>query len=743
MKTLSKIINRLLGISLKWKLLLPFLFFAFTGTTALVFIGMTSQYRLIRKEERIDISHHYMHFLERLNQKKVQVGSLAMTLAENPDVKELLANKDRQGLVKLLGSTFSRLHNDFNISQIHFHTPPAISFLRLHQPSKYGDDIATYRKTILEVFKTGRVSTGLEKGATGLSLRGVSPVTYDGEMVGSVEVGLAFDKIFLENFSLTWDVDVALYGVQKNGDYQLISKVGEEIDGALYGVYLNEIDKNETTIMIAPDKYPDKSILYGPVKDFSNNVVAMVEFVIDRSEIQHKLNQTRNLMLFVGLAGISISFILTYLVIAVFIKPIKEIAQKSQDIALGKRESLLDVGPNDEVGSLAQALNTMLEALRERQLEIQDYARTLEKRVQERTTDLVASEDKYRALVENVPLIVYRVLRDGTTEFVNSFMTESLGYTIEEAVGDKRFWRDKISGDDSTAFNAINNTCFKKGEECRVENVVRTKDGRLLNFITHAIPAKDTKGNIGWIDGIMLDITELKRLQERALLTEEIRTLGEISAVMAHEIRNPLSSAGGFARRLYDTLKDNENKKLAGIIVEEVAKLEQFLKVLFSSIEPFDLVLGEVDINNVLRSWIEKLKKSVESKGSWFEVKLDPGIPKVHGDEDKLSQAFENILKHAIVSTPDGEGISIVTSSEEGLITIQLIHKMDRISEDDLEKFFFPHIERNAQWAIMDLPLSRIIIHRHGGKVEIGSEEDKTLFMKIEFPIISGETIKG
>ena len=202
MKKLSNIITPLLGVSLKWKLLFPFLFFAFTGTTALVIIGMTSQYGLIKKEERTDISHHYLHFLERLDQKKTQVTSIAMTISENPDVKELVANKERHELAALLSATYSRLHENFNISQIHFHTPQAVSFLRLHQPSLYGEDIAAYRKTILEVSRTGKVISGLEEGATGLSIRGVSPVSYRGKIVGSVEVGLAFDKTFLDNSPL-------------------------------------------------------------------------------------------------------------------------------------------------------------------------------------------------------------------------------------------------------------------------------------------------------------------------------------------------------------------------------------------------------------------------------------------------------------------------------------------------------------------------------------------------------------
>ncbi|MFC1819818.1 cache domain-containing protein [Thermodesulfobacteriota bacterium] len=742
MRILVKSIYRLQGISLKWKLLIPFLLFAFSGTSILVLIGLTSQQNLIKEEEKKEILHHYRLFRERIHQSEMQSISLASMTAENPEVQKLLAERDREALHGLLAPAFIKLKRDLNIEQFHFHTPPAISFLRLHKPEKFGDDLGFHRKTVLDALVKGRPAGGLEKGASGFGIRGVAPVLHDGRITGSVGIGHSFGKAFLEDFHRSWDVDVALYDIKGPGQYSLIASAGKINEAYLDRIDFPNINANKPTILIAPDHFPDQSLLLGPVKDYSDSVVALIRLSVDRSEIQEKLTGTRNLMLTVGLAGIVISFLLTYFVIVLFIRPIKEIVEEAQDIAQGKRESRIAPRPNDEVGSLAQALNTMIEALKKRRVEIEDYAKILEKQVQERTSDLLDSEEKYRTLAENVPLIVYRVLRDGTTVFVNSRITESLGYTIEEAVSNRRFWRDKISGADLSTYNAINTLCFKKGEDCRVESRFKAKDGRLLNFITHAIPTKDAEGHVLWVDGMMMDITELKKLQERALQTEGIRTLGEISARVAHEIRNPLSTAGGFARRLNESLKDDENKKMAGIIVEEVAKLENFLKLLLSSIEPFDLVLSYVDVNDLLMTWIEKLGGFLGSRSIKVVQALESDLPKIQADGDRLSQAFENILKHAIISTPEGEILSISSIREEEHIAIIIIHRVDRLSEDDLEKFFFPHIERVTKWNIQDLPLSKIIIHRHGGIVNLTREGGNILKMRIEFPIVAVENLR-
>jgi PAS domain S-box-containing protein len=419
-----------------------------------------------------------------------------------------------------------------------------------------------------------------------------------------------------------------------------------------------------------------------------------------------------------------------------FIKPIREIVREAQDIASEKRESRLELRSRDEIGTLTNALNTMLDALNKKRAEIEEHATGLEKRVKERTSELVNSEEKYRTLVENVPLIVYRILRDGTTEFVNSALTESLGYAIEEAVGDKKFWREKICGLDTDPAKDIFKLCFQEGQECRIERQIRDHGGRLLTFIDHSMPAWNVSGRVKWVDGIMMDITELKRLQERALRTEEIRLLGEISARMAHEIRNPLSTAGGFARRLQSSLPESHpDKKLAQIIVEQVAKLENVLKTLLSSIKPFDLSLTEVDINQLLLAWLTALDGLLKSRKIETVLELPSGTLKIQGDEKRLNQALENLLRHAIVSTPEGEKFYLSVSRIENHLEIIFRHKVSRLSEDDLEKFFFPHIEDWTDSTILDLPLSKIIIHRHNGKVDLLRENGNMLVMKIEIPV--------
>lgn len=716
-------------------MLVPFLFFAFIGTATITLFDLKSQQNLIIKEEISLMTGHFKDFQDLLKQKGDQSLSIAVSIAENPEVSRLISEGDRQSLTQLLNPAYERLKKEFNVYQINFHTPPANTFLIFRNPVKSSNDFQS-RNLISDTLSNGISRSCLKKDETGLYIMGITPVYLNSVIVGSIEICISLNELF-KSYGDTKGVNTALYALKGPGDYRLAAFSGDGPIGSLNDIYPDKKIADSPKTLIGPKNFPGKSIVTGPLKGCSGEIVALIELDLDRSEILNRFSETGKILIIIAVIGIVVSFLIAYLIISFLTRPIREIAREAHDIAVGKREIRLEPRPKDEIGSLTVALNSMLDSLKNKQLEIEEYARTLETRVKEKTTDLFDSEEKYRTLVENAPLIVFRVSRYGTTEFVNSYLEKNTGYTIEDAMRDRRFWRDKMAGIDQKAFENINKNCFREGKSCRMESRVMAKDGRMLTFITHAIPVKGSDGNVKWIDGIMLDITELKRLQEKAIQAEEIRTISEISARMAHEIRNPLSAAGGFANRLRESLKDdNTNKKLAEIIVEEIAKLENFVKILFSSIEPFELSFSEVDVNKILSYWIKNLTVLVNSRNIIFVNDFETDMPKIRADHDRLSQSLGNILKHAVISTPDNEKIFISTLWLEDQILITLTHRVDRITANDLDKFFFPHIEYEMDKSLLDLPLSKIIIQRHGGKIDLIREEGDILVMKIKFPLI-------
>ncbi|MBL6979353.1 MAG: PAS domain S-box protein [Desulfobacteraceae bacterium] len=731
---LSDFIYRIQGISLKWKLLIPFLMFSFLGTTMLVYIGLSSQQDLIKREERKEILDFYHLFLTRIGHKGDQALSMATIVAQDPRVKGLLANGDPEALYVYVLPLYDLLKRDFGISQFHFHTPPGKSFLRVHARD-IGEEMISYRKTIMDVMKSGRGIASLELGLTGLGIRGVAPVYYRDKLVGSFEIGYPFGRPFLEDLKKSWGADITVYE-KRSKSYTLLSTTIQEIKASCPDRHLSERPPEYPVISISPSSHPASCILVGPIRDYFGDVVAVVEMDATRLAIVGRLSKTRNLMILVGAAGILISFALIWAVAILFIRPIEDIVTKAGEIAEGKRETRLESGPDDEIGLLTQSLNTMLDSLKQRERQIEDYAKTLERRVQERTADLVSSEEKYRTLVDNLPLSVYRILYDGTTEFINPYFTEKLGYTIDEVVGNRRFWQEKIWGCNREQAEEILRSLKKDAEGFRVQRVVRNKAGRRLVLIDQAIPFKDDDGKLEWLEGIMVDITELKKLQETALRTEEIKVLGEISARFAHEMRNPLTTAGGFARRLRDSLpEDDKHRKFADIIVEEVARLEHILKIILSSIEPFTLSVSDVDLNHLLHSLLQDLQDQIDAKEIDLIESFSRSVTGIQGDEGLLEKALGNLLKHSVLSMPEGERLFVSTMMEDENPVITIRYRAEGLAEDDLEQFFFPRFTGKAEPTMHDLPRSKIIIHRHGGKIDVLRKE-KDIVLRIELPAV-------
>jgi len=126
-----------------------------------------------------------------------QNESLDMALSAilvNNDILKSFAERNRDGLYQMTKPIYDSL-KEFGVNQLHFHTPDIHSFLRVHTPEKYGDDLSATRETIVEANKTRKKIIALETGATGLGFRVIQPVFYDNQFIGTVEMGITWMRI--------------------------------------------------------------------------------------------------------------------------------------------------------------------------------------------------------------------------------------------------------------------------------------------------------------------------------------------------------------------------------------------------------------------------------------------------------------------------------------------------------------------------------------------------------------------
>ncbi|UCG81240.1 MAG: PAS domain-containing protein [Desulfobacterales bacterium] len=734
-------LSRLHDISLKWKLLIPFLFLAFMGATALFVVSYRFQASLIHVNEEKRLRNLYQYFLNQIDLKTHMAMSLAHLVAGNPDIGETFAKRDRQRLIDLLHPAYQRLHEDFGVNQFHFHVPPATSFLRLHALGQYGEEMDAYRHTIKKARETGTGVGGLEWGVFGFGIRSVVPVFHGGRQVGTVEFGLSFEQPLLEEFKKGYGADLTLYVLDGGGARTPRIFASTVKKTPLSTEFFDQaFNKEEVVIHTAKLDNRDMAIIAGPVRDFSSKIVAVVEIMVDRSPTIALLKQYGTIAVIIGLAGLALSISFVWLISVIFTKRIEQVVQAADEIAAGHRDARIEVKSADELGTMARAINEMLTSLEESRRKVKDYAQNLESMVEHRTRALKESEETYRTLVENVPLIVYMVMADGSAMFLNRFVEQTIGVTPRQLSGHHELWAEHIHPNDRARVLAHFARCLSQGNEFIAEYRMIHDDGRVVYVIDHAIPVFDNSDVIR-LDGIVMDVTARRELEQKIVQAEELQTLREVSARLAHEIRNPLTSVGGLTRRLLKSFDTSDpRREKADLIIAEVERLEKILKMMTAYIEPTSIRLTWCDLNRVVNRAVETVKS--EFPDGTFAVTLhkDPRLREMKLDCHLFEKVLTNLMENAFFRMKEKGEIQVATDRNGEYGKVILAYEVPHISDDDIEHFFYPFVvdypfaRGQPDAAIMDVPMCRVIIHKHGGIINVNKENNNVVKITIALP---------
>lgn len=367
--------------------------------------------------------------------------------------------------------------------------------------------------------------------------------------------------------------------------------------------------------------------------------------------------------------------------------------------------------------------------------DISDYKRA-EILVKERTADLIESEEKYRSLVENVPLVVYRMKPDGEILFVNHFVEEVFGYAPEELLSNPPLWEGSLYDEDRDRIGELRRRSCEDGSDFIAEYRVVHRNGHIVYVIDHAIPSPDAHGVTASMDGILMDVTGRVKLQEELIRTEGLKTIGEVSARLAHEIRNPLVSAGGFARRLLSTMDPADpNRPKVEIILKEVGRLELILRMILNYIRPVELEKAPTNLNTLMRRVLHAIEVAGHGDVSRVRLRCDEGLPKIDIDARQMGRVLESLTRHALSQMPP-EGVLLIESLSRGAsIDLDFRYPVVHMSPDDVEHFFYPFTTFQTADSIVDLPMCKILVDKHGGVVDVRLCEDRRLWIHVSLPL--------
>jgi len=230
------------------------------------------------------------------------------------------------------------------------------------------------------------------------------------------------------------------------------------------------------------------------------------------------------------------------------------------------------------------------------------------------------------------------------------------------------------------------------------------------------------------------------RIEEQLRRAERLSALGELSAILAHEIRNPLASIRGTAEILMEERTSAESRgEFLDILVMESDRLNRVVEDFLKMARPDPISKKACDINEELRNMITLL--SAQARQSQVTLELTPSVlPPFLGDGEKLRQAFLNIILNAIQASPVGGVVSVSTGAdrERGGIEIRFSDHGAGISAKLSREIFEPFFTTKGTGTGLGLPITKKIIEGHGGTIEVESEPGRGATFRVRLPV-SGE----
>ncbi|MBW2618217.1 MAG: PAS domain-containing protein [Deltaproteobacteria bacterium] len=220
---------------------------------------------------------------------------------------------------------------------------------------------------------------------------------------------------------------------------------------------------------------------------------------------------------------------------------------------------------------------------------------------------------------------------------------------------------------------------------------------------------------------ILRDLRQVRQLEERLKRSERLAALGRLSAGVAHEIRNPLSSIRGLAQYLASKLAPgSEGAKVAKVMVGEADRLNRVVSDLLTYARPSPPRLAATDLNELAGRVAGLMAEEATAKGVELSLDLEEELDLVRADADQLTQVMVNLILNAMES--GAEMATIQTRSAPGRAAfLRVSDDGPGVEEEIRDRLFDPFVTTKAGGSGLGLAISARIVEEHGGSISLQS----------------------
>ena len=334
-------------------------------------------------------------------------------------------------------------------------------------------------------------------------------------------------------------------------------------------------------------------------------------------------------------------------------------------------------------------------------------------------------------LLQSLAMPIMAVDRDNRIRYANAAAAQFLGVeSIGRPLGD-------FMPPDCPLFSLLDQA---RAEAASVADREMTIEGSALGRRLVAVDVAPLPERAGWVTIALQERSIAGRLDEALNRRGAARTMGTLAAVLAHEVKNPLSGVRGAAQLLESNL-DEAGRNLTRLICEEVDRIVALVDRMEMFADERSLDRAPVNIHRVL-DHVRQIAETGFGRGKRFVCDYDPSLPAVLGNRDLLIQLFLNLVKNAAEAAHDEGGvITLTTRYQLGLrlaepdggrrhlpLVIGVQDNGPGIDEALRPRLFDPFASGKPGGKGLGLALVAKIVADHGGLIEVTSEPRRTQF---------------
>jgi GAF domain-containing protein/HAMP domain-containing protein len=586
-----------------------------TGTVVVLIAAITianfvSTRQEVQEDEVLMLQRLYNEYNDDVAASEISAAALSTALADRPDIKQLYLANDRQGLLRLLTPIFEQLRDKYDIRHLYIETTDGTVFVRVHNPANFGDDV-TYRATASTALASQETVAGVDIGPNRIGVRSVSPLVENGSFVGMLEIGLDYDKTFIDHVKAHTGADYTLWiandaaaaaGLQPDENafsspspdmffYTSTFATPVPVDQE---VYQQVVRTGESQVEYVSTEAGEVAVLVAPLLGYGNRIIGVLEISISRAEVQSAIQSELRLGLLTASLSLLIGMILIWFASQnLVLRPLDQLAAVAHRQLEGDLGARTNITTGDELEQLGRTLNALTSQL-------QETLSGLEQRVAARTRDLttVAEVGTAAATILQSGRLLQEVV-DLTKERFNLYHSHI--YLLDEK--GENLVLTAGAGEPGRVMVAEGRSIPLDREQSLVARAARERHGVSVNDVTQApdfLPnplLPDTRAELAVpmiVGGRVIGVFDIQSEQVGRFTDSDINIQTTLAAQMATSIQN--------VRSFERSRKQAELESLVNVIGQKIQRTTSIEETLQTAVRELGTAVGASRVKASVRA---------------------------------------------------------------------------------------------------------------------------------------------